>query len=225
MSVQFDDDVESLDSARWVISANVNIGDKLRHEVSKKILNRIFNRISEGANLNGDFLYVVCSPAFKLNPDDQYKSSIDGAYVQDVFNKDDAMLHLEKMINSIGKVSLMEFTDKIHGFLETEEWDFLMQDSAEKWIFANLHEGAYHPEHLVELKSLDNLEYIDVKNHEYQVWHWPSGDIYNIVPDREVSEGDEYSTPYTTKGEIWLPILEKVNTNKAQVKEAINNLT
>jgi hypothetical protein len=40
-----------------------------------------------------------------------------------------------------------------------------------------------------------------------------------------VSEGDEYSTPYTTKGEIWLPILEKVNTNKAQVKEAINNLT
>lgn len=94
------------------------------------------------------------------------------------------------------------------------------------WIFAYKHEGSYTPEHITNLKSdLDNLEYTDVKSGEYQLWQWPSGDIYSITPDREVESGKEYSVQYDNTGTVWLPVLEKIGTDKEKVDKAYEQLS
>lgn len=90
-----------------------------------------------------------------------------------------------------------------------------------QWLFANQHAGEYQPEGIINLDHLDNLEYIDVRNSEYQLWHWPSGDIYKISSDREVKPKDEYATPYGDKGIIWLPILIKVGSDKEKVADVM----
>jgi hypothetical protein len=94
-----------------------------------------------------------------------------------------------------------------------------------KWIFAYLYDGEYCPEGIVNLDSLDNLEYIDVKNNEYQLWHWPSGDIYSVDPDREVESKDEYATPYGSKGIIWLPKFTKIATDKEKIDTSLQKFS
>lgn len=70
-------------------------------------------------------------------------------------------------------------------------------------------------------ETLSSLEYQDVKDGEYQLWEYPSGKIFSIVPDRELDEDqNQYSTPYTTKGTIWLPILVEADRNKEKVAAA-----
>jgi hypothetical protein len=100
----------------------------------------------------------------------------------------------------------------------------MKKDKIEKWIFAASHEGIFYPERLTDLGGLDNLEYADVRDGEYQLWHWPSGDTYKIIPDREVEPQNEYSLPYGKKEVIWLPILEKIGNNKLKVNEAMSRL-
>lgn len=102
-----------------------------------------------------------------------------------------------------------------------------MSDNEDKkLIFATEYNGEWHPEHLIENleDSLDGLEYTDVKNGEYQVWEWPSGDIYALVADREVDPGKEYSTQYGNDGENWKVVIKKIETDKKKVNEAISTL-
>lgn len=78
-------------------------------------------------NVNGDFMFVVCSPEFKEHPSADYADDIDRSYVQSTFDKDDAIRHITNLVDRIGKVDLNEFTEKIHKFLLTEEWDYLIR--------------------------------------------------------------------------------------------------
>ncbi|HEX8182828.1 MAG TPA: hypothetical protein VF575_04480 [Candidatus Saccharimonadales bacterium] len=49
-------------------------------------------------------------------------------------------------------------------------------------IFANLHGSEYFAEHIIENleEKLSNLEYQDVKEGNYQVWEYPTGNIYDV---------------------------------------------
>jgi len=69
--------------------------------------------------------------------------------------------------------------------------------------------------------QLWNLEYGDVAAHNYQIWEYPSGKIYNIESDRELSH-DDYSTPHEQK---WLPTLVEVDVDRLKVKTAFEKLT
>ncbi|HSW98961.1 MAG TPA: hypothetical protein VLF71_03930 [Candidatus Saccharimonadales bacterium] len=126
LSVSFDNEIQRLDAQRWVISADVDIGDLLTRDKANSIGNKIRRRLPKNASLTGEFLYVVCSPAFKENPPKDYAEFIDRTYVQLEFDEHDATQHLESLINDIGEVTLDEFTQKIHQFLETEEWDYMV---------------------------------------------------------------------------------------------------
>lgn len=124
ISIEFDKDVERTGEKSWVIGADVQIGDKLiRTETNRK---KWFFRKETNDNINGDFMFVVCSPEFKNNPTPDYLHDIDRAYIQIDFDKDDAIKHVTNLVNHIGKVSLNEFTEKIHSFLITDEWDYQM---------------------------------------------------------------------------------------------------
>jgi hypothetical protein len=94
-----------------------------------------------------------------------------------------------------------------------------------EWILAYLYDGEYCAEGIVALDELDDLEYMDVKNHEYQLWHWPSGDMYTVSADREVEPKDEYATPYGNKGIIWLPKLAKIGTDKEKITDSLQKLS
>ena len=102
-----------------------------------------------------------------------------------------------------------------------------MKNEDEKWVFAVKHESEFYPERMDGEKDhiLDNLEYADMKDGEYQLWHWPSGDIYDVVPDREVEARKEYSVPYDNTGVVWIPVLEKKGNNLDAVKDAVNRFT
>lgn len=123
ISIEFDNDVERINEQSWVIGADIQIGDKLMMGDRKK--RWPFQKVTDD-NINGDFMFVVCSPEFKKHPSSNYVDDIDRAYVQATFDRDDAISHITNLINHIGKVSLHEFTEKIHAFLLTEEWDYLM---------------------------------------------------------------------------------------------------
>jgi hypothetical protein len=86
-----------------------------------------------------------------------------------------------------------------------------------QWIFAYLYKGEYYAEDIISLDSLYSLEYIDTKNNEYQLWHWPSGEIYKIEPDREVESKDIYALPNNKTGTTWLPRFTIINTDKEKV--------
>ncbi len=72
--------------------------------------------------------------------------------------------------------------------------------------------------------ELNNLEYADVAEGEYQIWKYPTGEQYEIVPDRQVSNEDIYSVPITTKGEVWIPKLNYFVTNQKVVEENYKRL-
>src|SRR4051812_34000136 len=65
-----------------------------------------------------------------------------------------------------------------------------------------------------------NLEYGDVREQEYQVWVYPSGAIYTMEADREVSQHDYYSTPYASSGVKWLPKLTIISKDEQIVSES-----
>ncbi len=95
-------------------------------------------------------------------------------------------------------------------------------------IFASAdknHDGFY-PEEIIENlnKFYDGLEYGDVAEGEYQIWEYPSGKIFDIKSDREVSKDEYYTTPYTTKGTMWLPKLVEVEEDKEKVREVYDRL-
>lgn len=81
--------------------------------------------------------------------------------------------------------------------------------------------GLFTEEELI--KNIDEyfetLEYADVD--ECQIWEYPSGKIYAIQPDREVSQGDIYEVPHK---DLWLPKLDHIDTNKEKVEGAYSRL-
>lgn len=101
----------------------------------------------------------------------------------------------------------------------------MQEDGSQKWVFVAKHEGAFYPEGITTLENLDNLEYADVRDGQYQLWSWPSGDIYEIAPDREVEPDKEYSVPYDNNGTVWLPTLKKIGEDKSKVNDALNQLS
>jgi hypothetical protein len=127
ISIEYDAEPQLFDDERWAIAAHVDIGDKLLLDDAGSLKNRILHKIPKHASLNGDFTYVVCSPGFRANPTNEYRPFIDRAFVQQQFDKEDATAHLRELIETMGKVGLAEFTNRIHSFLETEEWDYLMR--------------------------------------------------------------------------------------------------
>lgn len=122
ISIEFDDIIERIDTSSWVIGADIQIGDKLSFNKQRK--NQRKNK-NESDNLNGDFMFVVCSPSFKINPSTDYAKDINRAYVQIEFDKDDAINYITNLVNSMGVVSIYEFTLRIRSFLLTDEWDYL----------------------------------------------------------------------------------------------------
>jgi hypothetical protein len=101
----------------------------------------------------------------------------------------------------------------------------MQKENGHQWVLAALYQGEYYPERITEIEELDNLEYRDVEQMEYQIWEWPSGDIYTIASDRRVAEEDAYSLPYGKNGIIWLPTLIKVANNQQKVADAIKKLS
>lgn len=94
-------------------------------------------------------------------------------------------------------------------------------------LFAYEYKGEFYAETIIDdLESrLSGLEYGDVYEGEYQIWEYPSGKIFKIVPDRKVDDKDYCSVPYTTKGTLWLPKLTLLKTNKDKVEEAYKRLS
>lgn len=74
-------------------------------------------------------------------------------------------------------------------------------------------------------KVFSGLEYGDVAEGECQIWEYPSGKIFEISPDRKVDAGDYYTTPYTTKGTMWLPKLVEVGKDTEKVQRAYTQLS
>src|SRR5262249_39684189 len=87
-------------------------------------------------------------------------------------------------------------------------------------------DNQYEPEEIItNLKEFySGLEYGDVAEGEYQVWEFPSGTIYDVVPDREVDKQHYYTVPYTSSGTVWLPQLKKVGTDSNRVATAYHDL-
>ena len=101
----------------------------------------------------------------------------------------------------------------------------MSKETDQKWVFATLYQGEYYPERVIDLNELDDLEYRDVEQEEYQVWGWPSGDIYLIVSDRQLKDEDAYSVTHDKKGVVWIPVLKKVSNNRQKVENAIDQLS
>jgi hypothetical protein len=74
--------------------------------------------------------------------------------------------------------------------------------------------------------KLDNhiwgFEYGDVAEAEYQIWEYPSGKIFQVIPDRKVSKNNYYAPP--DKG-LWLPVLKEIGTDVNRVTEGYKYLS
>jgi hypothetical protein len=95
-------------------------------------------------------------------------------------------------------------------------------------IFASLStDDKYSPEEIVDdlERFYDGLEYGDVLDGEYQIWEYPSGQIFQLEPDREVPDKDYYAAPHSKDGVVWLPRLTPIRTDKERVAEAYRHLT
>jgi len=104
-----------------------------------------------------------------------------------------------------------------------------MMNTSQKriWIFAYRYNGEYTPEEIVDNPEdqYAGLEYDDVKKGEYQLWEYPSGKIFNIDPDRQLTSGqNQYSTPYSSSGTVWLPKLVETGLDKEKVSKAYRHL-
>ena len=102
-----------------------------------------------------------------------------------------------------------------------------MNDEKIKIFASKDKEGVYRPEEIISdwEHFHSGFEYGDVKESEYQVWEYPSGKIFDIIPDREVNDEKEYyTTPYTTEGTMWLPKLEEAGIDTKKVTAAYIHL-
>lgn len=88
-------------------------------------------------------------------------------------------------------------------------------------IFATkrVNEDFVPDEIIKDFSILDTVEYADTP--ECQIWEYPSGKIFNIVPDREVEEKDLYSVPSQDK---WLPTLAYDHMDVDKVSRAFMHL-
>lgn len=93
-------------------------------------------------------------------------------------------------------------------------------------IFCTKIKEVFYPEHIIKdlQREFDNLEYGDVAEGRYQVWQYPEGVIFDIVPDRELSNDLYYSTPFASLGEIWKPLLWQTKIDKDLVDNAYRSL-
>jgi hypothetical protein len=91
------------------------------------------------------------------------------------------------------------------------------------YILAEEYDGQFRPTELNDDLDniLNNLEYGDVYEGNYQLWEFPSGAMSRIEPDRKVSDKYYYSTP---SKDIWLPILIELAPDKRKVNEAYRQL-
>ncbi len=88
-------------------------------------------------------------------------------------------------------------------------------------------QGDYYGSEIVDKgleRYMESFEYGDIAEHEVQIWEYPAGKIYDVVPDRKVSNADYYTTPYTSRGTMWLPKLVEIATDKNRVAEAYERL-
>lgn len=121
ISIVYDKKIEVIDEKRWVIGASIEIGDRLEKKNSSNFLK--VSHSNPTGNLNGNFMYVVCSPSFKQNPTQDYIQDIDKAIVQNVFHKDDASEYVTQRVE-MGAVSIESFTNEIKEFLYTDDWEY-----------------------------------------------------------------------------------------------------
>lgn len=98
-------------------------------------------------------------------------------------------------------------------------------EQRDKWIFAYLHADEYVPENLYasQDEAMQGLEYADVANNSYQLWHYPSGDIFSVRSDREL-DAQNYQTSHSREGVAWLPILVKIGNDVEKVTKAYQTL-
>lgn len=84
------------------------------------------------------------------------------------------------------------------------------------------HDNVFYPSDIGrDLSSYaENLEYADVAVGNYQLWEYPSGRLFLIVPDRKVDEKDQYATPFNRRGAVWLPQLNELGIDEAKVSDA-----
>ncbi len=90
------------------------------------------------------------------------------------------------------------------------------------YIAAYLYHGAYRHEQIIfDINEyFSNMEYFDVINDEYQLWKYPSGEIYRLQPDQEVFEKDKYSLPSAG----WTVIKIKIGQDKEKVQAAYDQI-
>lgn len=90
------------------------------------------------------------------------------------------------------------------------------------YIQADLYNGEYDPTEISESleKLTSNFEYGDVAEDNYQIWVFPSGEIYKVIADTTVSDKAYYSIA----GSGWNPKLIQIGTNKALVNQAYKTL-
>jgi hypothetical protein len=102
-----------------------------------------------------------------------------------------------------------------------------MSNNAMYILAERVADGTFKPQEVAQTQEdlYSSLEYGDVREHEYQLWEYPSGRMMWIEPDRKVDERHYYATPYGKDREIWLPILKDIGINEAGVSEAYEQLT
>ena len=87
-----------------------------------------------------------------------------------------------------------------------------MQD---KWVFAYLYKNQYYAEQIVDSNQIEGLEYEDANSHQYQLWHWPSGDIYDIKTSDSGATNRSFKLPkYTDRNDQPWAVLNTSDKNK-----------
>ena len=92
------------------------------------------------------------------------------------------------------------------------------------YIFADkLQDDEYHGSELSPQfeTMLDGLEYGDVVTKEFQIWEYPSGKIFDIIPDRTTLPTDDYSSASVN---TWLPKLVEKDVDQKKVMDAYDDL-
>ena len=97
-----------------------------------------------------------------------------------------------------------------------------------KYILADrADDGQYYGSEILESDPQDFLaefEYGDVVNNMFQIWEYPSGVIYQLKPDRKVDDKHYFSTPYSSRGTIWEPLMIQIAIEKDKVDKAFNTI-
>lgn len=96
------------------------------------------------------------------------------------------------------------------------------------FILAEQDGNTYGPTDLSESleKLTEGLEYQDVVDGTYQIWQYPSGKVYSLATDRKLDKSaNQYSTPYTSKGTVWLPRLDEIDIDTEKVSAAYEALS